>query len=62
MNTLIIINEPPYGSERSYNALRLAKALMSADSEVSLFLMADGSVVPGPARKCRKVFTVSNSC
>lgn len=42
MNTLIIINEPPYGNERSYNALRLAKALMSAGSEVSLFLMADG--------------------
>jgi uncharacterized protein involved in oxidation of intracellular sulfur len=41
MNTLLIINEPPYGNERSYNALRLAKALTAAGCEVSLFLMAD---------------------
>lgn len=27
MQTLLILNDPPYGSERSYNGLRLAKAL-----------------------------------
>jgi uncharacterized protein involved in oxidation of intracellular sulfur len=27
MNYLIIINDPPYGTERSYNGLRLATAL-----------------------------------
>lgn len=42
MNALIIINEPPYGNERSYNGLRLAKALIAADATVSVFLMSDG--------------------
>jgi len=45
MNILIILNDPPYGTERSYNGLRLAKALAQppADSEtrVTVFLMAD---------------------
>lgn len=43
MNILIIINDPPYGSERAYNALRLALALKkcSAGDEVTVFLMAD---------------------
>ncbi len=25
MNCLLILNDPPYGTERSYNGLRLAK-------------------------------------
>jgi uncharacterized protein involved in oxidation of intracellular sulfur len=43
MKILFILNEAPYGNERSYNALRLAKALIKQDSEVdlTLFLMAD---------------------
>lgn len=41
MNTLLIINEPPYGNERSYNGLRLAKALTTAGSDMIVFLMAD---------------------
>ena len=41
MNTLLILNDPPYGTERSYNALRLAKALAAKDADVSVFLMAD---------------------
>jgi uncharacterized protein involved in oxidation of intracellular sulfur len=28
MKYLFILNEPPYGSERSYNALRLARELL----------------------------------
>ncbi len=40
MNILIILNDPPYGTERSYNGLRLAKAL-AGDASVTLFLMAD---------------------
>jgi uncharacterized protein involved in oxidation of intracellular sulfur len=27
MNILLILNDPPYGTERSYNGLRLAGAL-----------------------------------
>jgi uncharacterized protein involved in oxidation of intracellular sulfur len=41
MNILIILNDPPYGTERSFNGLRLAKALSGKGAEVSLFLMAD---------------------
>jgi uncharacterized protein involved in oxidation of intracellular sulfur len=43
MKILFIINDAPYGNERSYNALRLAKALIKHDSELelTLFLMAD---------------------
>ena len=41
MNTLLILNEPPYGTERSYNGLRLAKALIGKGAGVTAFLMAD---------------------
>jgi uncharacterized protein involved in oxidation of intracellular sulfur len=40
---LILLNDPPYGTERSYNGLRMALALAKADPEarVNVFLMAD---------------------
>jgi uncharacterized protein involved in oxidation of intracellular sulfur len=43
MKTLLIVNDPPYGTERCYNALRLAHALVKKDPSVELtvFLMAD---------------------
>jgi len=42
MQTLFILNDAPYGSERSYNALRLAKALAKREDEsVRVFLMGD---------------------
>ena len=41
MNILIILNDPPYGSERSYNGLRLAKALSGDEVTLTVFLMAD---------------------
>ena len=43
MKTLLIINDPPYGTERSYNGLRMAHALFKNDPEadVTVFLMAD---------------------
>lgn len=42
MLTLFILNEAPYGGERSYNALRLARALAKREGEsVRLFLMGD---------------------
>ncbi|RLJ65040.1 DsrE/DsrF/TusD sulfur relay family protein [Sulfurisoma sediminicola] len=42
MQTLFILNDPPYGTERSYNGLRLAKALSrQADQQVKVFLMGD---------------------
>lgn len=44
MKTLIIINDPPYGTEKLYNALRLANALIKNEHEVVVFLMADAVV------------------
>ncbi len=41
MAILLILNDPPYGTERSFNGLRLAKALISEGTEVVVFLMAD---------------------
>ena len=42
MKTLLILNDPPYGTERSYNGLRLAHALSKLDDEeVKVFLLAD---------------------
>lgn len=42
MKTLFVLNDPPYGTERSYNGLRLAYALAKREeSEVRVFLMAD---------------------
>ena len=39
---LIILNDPPYGTERSYNGLRLTNALGKGEAaEVRVFLMAD---------------------
>ena len=42
MNTLFILNDAPYGTERSYNALRLARALSKEpDQVVRVFLIGD---------------------
>lgn len=43
MKHLIILNDPPYGTERSFNGLRMAHALSKHDpeGEVIVFLMAD---------------------
>ncbi len=44
MNALFILNDPPYGSERSYNGLRLAGALTKQeDQQVRVFLMGDAA-------------------
>jgi uncharacterized protein involved in oxidation of intracellular sulfur len=39
----IILNDPPYGTEKIYNGLRYASALVSAGVQVNLFLLADGT-------------------
>lgn len=42
MKVLTILNDPPYGTERNYNGLRLAIALAGTpQTEVRVFLMAD---------------------
>lgn len=46
MKYLFILNDPPYGTERSYNGLRLARELLkdsAAGNEARLFLIGDGA-------------------
>jgi uncharacterized protein involved in oxidation of intracellular sulfur len=52
MRVLFIINDPPYGTERVYNALRLAHALVKKDpaAQMTIFLMGD-AVVAGKAQQ-----------
>lgn len=42
MRTLLILNDPPYGTERSFNGLRLAGSLSKREGEeVRVFLIGD---------------------
>lgn len=42
--TLFVLNDPPYGTERSFNALRLAGSLAKrAGEEVKIFLIGDAA-------------------
>jgi len=43
MHVLIIVHDPPYGSERSYQALRLADGLLQIeeDLELTVYLVGD---------------------
>jgi len=45
MKFLMILNDPPYGTELVYNGLRLATNLLAKheEAEVSLFLMGDAA-------------------
>ena len=53
MQILLILNDPPYGSERTYNGLRLALALAKSDPAitVTVFLMADAVVAAKSGQK-----------
>lgn len=53
MNHLYILNDAPYGSERTYNALRLAGAVSKMEGNtVRVFLIGDAAAA---ARKGQKV-------
>jgi uncharacterized protein involved in oxidation of intracellular sulfur len=44
MKSLVILHDPPYGTERSYNGLRLAGELARREGEsVRVFLMGDAA-------------------
>ena len=53
MKVLFVLNDPPYGTERCYNGLRLAHALLKNDpaAEVTVFLMADAVVAARMGQK-----------
>lgn len=50
MKVIVLVNDPPYGTERCYNALRLAGSLAKREgTDVRIFLMGDavGCAVAG---------------
>src|SRR6516164_1021822 len=53
MKALFVLNDPPYGTERVYNALRLAHSLLKKEpqTEVTVFLMADSVVAAKASQK-----------
>jgi uncharacterized protein involved in oxidation of intracellular sulfur len=58
MKSLFIINDPPYGTERVYNALRLAHALAKKDTgaDITIFLMADAVLAAKGGQKTPEGF------
>lgn len=51
-STLFILNDAPYGTERSYNALRLATSLAKNEAEtVRVFLMGDAAACARSGQK-----------
>ncbi len=53
MNILIIINDAPYGTEKAYNALRMATTLLKEHENVNVnvFLLADSVTCALPNQK-----------
>lgn len=50
--SVIVLNDGPYGTERSYNGLRLAGALAKRDGEaVRVFLLGDASACAKAGQK-----------
>lgn len=57
MKYLMILNDAPYGSERSYNGLRLARALLKAGgAELKLFLIGDAAACAKGGQKVPQGF------
>ena len=50
MKILFIINDAPYGTEKAYNALRMAMTIQKDDetAKVRIFLMADAATAALP--------------
>jgi len=50
---LFILNDPPYGTERCYNGLRVALALAKSEptTAITVFLMADAVVAAKTGQK-----------
>ena len=67
MNLLFIVNDPPYGTERAYNALRHTNAVAKEpEMQVKVFFMADavqcarqGQVVPQGYYNLERMITIA---
>jgi hypothetical protein len=64
MKALFILNDPPYGTERAYNALRLAQALLKKESpiEITIFLMVDSVIAQKANQKTPEGYSTSSGC
>jgi uncharacterized protein involved in oxidation of intracellular sulfur len=52
MKYLLTLNDPPYGTERSYNALRLARNLLLKEKgELRVFLLGDAAACAKAGQK-----------
>ena len=54
MKYLFILNDPPYGTERSYNGLRLARELLkdtAKGAELRVFLVGDAAACAKSGQK-----------
>ena len=57
MKTLFILNDAPYGTERSYNGVRLAGSLSKAEGEeVKVFLIGDAAACAKGGQKVPEGF------
>lgn len=56
MKTLFILNDAPYGTERSYNGLRLARTLLKAGEQVKVFLIGDAAACAHAGQKVPQGF------
>ncbi len=51
-STLFVLNDPPYGTERSFNGLRLARSLAQREGEdVKVFLLGDAAACAQAGQK-----------
>jgi uncharacterized protein involved in oxidation of intracellular sulfur len=48
---VMIMSEPPYGNEKPWNALRLAKALVAVKQNIKLFLLGDAVAMAKKGQK-----------
>ena len=64
MEILFVINDAPYGSEKAYNALRMAMTLQRehSDVEVRISLMADAVTCALPTQIRRRVTIALSIC
>ncbi|GMQ85768.1 MAG: DsrE/DsrF/TusD sulfur relay family protein [Acidimicrobiia bacterium] len=52
MSVLVVLNDAPYGSERSYNGMRLAGSLAKKEGEgVQVFLIGDATACAKTGQK-----------
>ena len=53
---LVIITEPPYGSQKTYNGLRFGNGLLQAGNKVTVWLMQDAVFTAKKGQQPQLVF------